>query len=257
MPAPRIGLQLYTLRDECAADLLGTLRRVAELGYEGVEFAGYFGVPADELHGVMEELGLTAIASHIGLPALRERLSQEIRYLLDISCSYLVCPGVPGDEHDAESWRRNIPLLRQAADQAAQAGLQFAYHNHAYEFQLELDGMPVFDRLFPYDAVDPAFRSELDTCWAAHAGRDPLAMIRRLSGHVPLLHLKDYRITEGNELDTLPLGEGEAPLDAIIETASDAGVRWLIVEQDDAGSDTPLACVERSMQWLIANRHRT
>jgi sugar phosphate isomerase/epimerase len=257
LKSPRIGLQLYTLRDECSADLLGTLRRVAELGYEGVEFAGYFGVPADELKGVLQELGLAVIGSHVGLPALWERLPQEIRYLLDISGSYLVCPGIPPEQHDAESWRRNIPRLREAASLVTQAGLQFAYHNHAYEFQLELDRVPVFDSLFPHDSDDRMFLSELDTCWVASAGYDPLDTVRRLSGRLPLLHLKDYRMSGLNELITMPLGEGEAPLDSIIETAVEADVRWLIVEQDYTGADSPLSCVERSMQWLIANRYKS
>ncbi|CAM4488880.1 sugar phosphate isomerase/epimerase [Paenibacillus endophyticus] len=257
MITAKIGLQLYTLREECSNDLLGTLRRVAELGYEGVEFAGYFGIPSNELRSVLQELGLTAIGSHVGLPALWDRLPQEIQYLTDIAGSYLICPGVPPQEHDSESWRRNIPKLRDTARLVTQAGLRFAYHNHAYEFEIQLDGAPIFERLFPHESLHPELLSELDTCWAAYAGYDPLATLKRMVGHVPLLHLKDYRITSLGALETVPLGDGNCPLDAIIETASDAGVRWLIVEQDDAREASPLACVERSMQWLVANRYKT
>ncbi|MGO4275982.1 sugar phosphate isomerase/epimerase family protein, partial [Paenibacillus sp. TAF58] len=104
-----IGLQLYTLRDDMEKDLEGTLRHVAKLGYEGVEFAGYYGKPAAELKQLLDELGLNAFGSHISLERFRNDLQGEIDYLKTIGAKYAICPYVGAEERDSvDQWKALI-----------------------------------------------------------------------------------------------------------------------------------------------------
>ncbi|MCV4233936.1 sugar phosphate isomerase/epimerase [Virgibacillus sp. LDC1] len=247
-----IGLQMYTLRDETAQDFRGTLRKVAELGYEGVEFAGYGDIPAEEMKTLLQELGLKAIGSHVGLHLLRADLQKEIDYLKTIGAKYMMCPYVAEeDRKDAEDWKNLFSFLEEVGAEARKQGLIFGYHNHAFEFEAEVDGQFVFDAM--YSATTPeAVQVEMDVCWVQFAGQDPLAYIPKYAGRLPLLHLKDFsKDAEGN-MKTLELSQGSVNLPGVIQAASDAGTEWLIVEQDVC-QNPPLVSVENSMNWLKQN----
>lgn len=247
-----IGLQMYTLRDETAQDFRGTLRKVAELGYEGVEFAGYGDIPAEEMKTLLDELGLKAIGSHVGLHLLRADLQKEIDYLKTIGAKYMMCPFVAEeDRKNAEDWKELFSFLQEVGTEARKQGLIFGYHNHAFEFEAEVDGQFVFDAM--YSATTPeAVQVEMDVCWVQFAGQDPLAYIPKYAGRLPLLHLKDFsKDAEGN-MKTLELSQGSVNLPGVIQAASDAGTEWLIVEQDVC-QNPPLQSVENSMNWVKQN----
>ncbi|UNK18867.1 sugar phosphate isomerase/epimerase [Paenibacillus sp. N3/727] len=247
-----IGLQMYTLRDETAQDFRGTLRKVAELGYEGVEFAGYGDIPAEEMKTLLQELGLKAIGSHVGLHLLREDLQKEIDYLKTIGAKYVMCPYVaPEEREDAEGWKNLFAFLEEVGAEARKQGLIFGYHNHAFEFEAEVDGEFVFDAMYSTTSPD-AVQVEMDVCWIQFAGQDPLAYIPKYAGRLPLLHLKDFsKDAEGN-MQTLELSQGSVDLPAVIKAASDAGTEWLIVEQDVC-QNPPLQSVSNSLNWLKEN----
>lgn len=246
-----IGLQLYTLRDVMADDFEGVLRKVAAMGYEGVEFAGYGGMEATALKELLDELNLKAIGSHISLPSLLERLDEEIAYLKAIDAQYVICPWLPVEARDAAAWQEHIAAFQIIGERVQAAGLQFAYHNHDFEFQVEMDGKAVFDAL--YEKIDEKhLKVEMDIGWVQFAGKDPLAYIRTYAGRLPLLHLKDYLKDNEGKIDTVELGRGELPLQDIIKAASEASVQWIIVEQDVC-ANPPLEAVAESMEWLKAN----
>ncbi|MGM1046407.1 MAG: sugar phosphate isomerase/epimerase family protein [Bacillota bacterium] len=247
-----IGLQMYTLRDETAQDFRGTLRKVAELGYEGVEFAGYGDIPAEEMKTLLQELGLKAIGSHVGIELLREDLQKEIDYLKTIGAKYMMCPYVaPEDREDAEGWKNLFAFLEEVGAEARKQGLIFGYHNHAFEFEAEVDGEFVFDAMYSTTSPD-AVQVEMDVCWVQFAGQDPLAYIPKYAGRLPLLHLKDFsKDAEGN-MQTLELSQGSVDLPAVIKASSDAGTEWLIVEQDVC-QNPPLQSVSNSLNWLKEN----
>lgn len=247
-----IGLQLYTLREEMAKDFKGTLRKVAELGYEGVEFAGYGGLPAEELAELLQSLGLKAIAGHVGLNSIRTNLDQEIAYLQTIGARNLVLPGIPGeDRSDEESWKRIFALCGQAGEETAKQGLAFGYHNHDFEFKTQIDGAYAFDALFSATAPEHV-KVEMDIGWVQFAGLEPIDYIRKYSGRLPLVHLKDFRIGADGKIDTVELGQGVIKLTDVIAAASEAGTEWLIVEQDNC-ANPPLESVETSITWLKEN----
>jgi sugar phosphate isomerase/epimerase len=247
-----IGLQLYTLRDEMAADMKKTLTEAAELGYEGVEFAGYFGMEANKLRDLLDQLNLKAIGSHISLQRLRENLSEEITYLKTIGGRYLICPSIPEDERKSpEDWVKISTFFQTIGEEAQRHGLQFAYHNHAFEFDIQVGDQFAFDSI--YSSTDPkTVQVELDICWVQFAGQEPVAYIQKYADRLPLLHLKDFNKDENGKIITLELGQGLVQLADVISASTKAGVEWLIVEQDKC-QNPPLQSVSNSMEWLITN----
>jgi sugar phosphate isomerase/epimerase len=247
-----IGVQLYTLRDDMQANMEGTLRKVAELGYEGVEFAGYYGMEAAALKKLLDEIGLTAIGSHVSLQKLRTDLQGEIDYLKTLGAKYLICPYVGDQERqNAEDWKRIFAELEQFGAEARKQGLQFLYHNHAFEFEIEVNGAYVFDAM--YASISPeSVQVEMDVCWVQFAGQDPLAYISKYAGRLPLLHFKDFTKDADRKIVTLELGLGDVALAKVIEAAVKAGVEWLIVEQDYC-QKPPLVSVENSLKWVQEN----
>ncbi|WP_248926273.1 sugar phosphate isomerase/epimerase family protein [Paenibacillus hamazuiensis] len=244
-----IGLQMYTLRDETAKDFTGTLRRVAELGYEGVEFAGYGGLAAEELRDLLQELNLKAIGAHVSLKNLKENLAGEIAYLKTIGAPYLICPYVaPEDRQTAEDWKGIYAFFQQVGEEAKKQGLQFAYHNHDFEFHLQVDGEFAFDAMYTATSAD-AVKVEMDVCWVQFAGQNPTEYIGKYAGRLPLLHLKDFTKDAEGKMNTVELGVGSVDLNGVISASSDAGVEWLIVEQDRCQGPS-IESVTISMKWL-------
>lgn len=243
-----IGLQLYTLREEMKADLEGTLRKVAALGYEGVEFAGYFDYPAERLRALLDELNLTAVGAHVGLSAIREDLDGQIAYLKTIGGQYLICPFLSeGERGTEEDWKALIAFFEETGWEVRNQGLQFGYHNHAFEFNSQVEGEFAFDAIYSHTSPENV-QVEMDVCWVQYGGQDPLAYIKKYNGRLPLLHLKDFR-KEDSGMQTLELGQGVVALQDVIAASSEAGVKWLIVEQDHC-QNPPLESVASSMNWL-------
>ncbi|WP_159885059.1 sugar phosphate isomerase/epimerase family protein [Paenibacillus puerhi] len=238
-----IGVQLYTLRNETAADFPGTLRKVAELGYEGVEFAGYGGLSAEEMKALLQELNLKVPGSHVSLERLRNDLQGEIDYLKAIGGQAIIVPWAP-DEGE-EGWKSLISELQTLGAEVRKQGLGFGYHNHAFEFESKVGDAFVFDAIFE---SQPELLVEMDACWVHRGGQDPVAYIRKYAGRLPFVHAKDYKV-EGDSTVTLELGQGIVALDEVIGAASDAGVEWLIVEQDNC-QNPPLESISNSMNWL-------
>lgn len=247
-----IGIQLYTLRDDLAKDFRGTLTRVAKLGYEGVEFAGYGGIPADEMKELLQSLGLKAIGSHVGLNSLRNNLEQEIDYLNTIGGKYLVLPGIPVEERsDEAAWKRIFAECATFGQAAAGSGLIFGYHNHDFEFKMQVDGEYAYDALFAATSPERV-QVEMDLGWVQFAGLSPVSYIAKYAGRLPLVHLKDFRIGADGRIDTVELGNGTIDLQTVIRAASGAGTEWLIVEQDSC-ANPPLESVATSIEWLKTN----
>ncbi|WP_141335522.1 sugar phosphate isomerase/epimerase [Paenibacillus sp. tmac-D7] len=241
-----IGLQMFTLREELAKDFKGVLREVAAMGYEGVEFAGYGGLSAEELRDLLQELNLKAIGSHVNYQKLKDHLDEEISYLQTIGGQYIICPYLVPEER--KDWERHFAFFEAVAKQVANQGLTFAYHNHDFEFQDKVGGLEVFDAL--YQTIAPELlKVEMDIGWVQFVGKDPLEYMKKYSGRLPLLHLKDFRRGEDGLIDTLELGRGLINLPEVIRAASEAGTEWLIVEQDKC-QNPPLECVSTSMKWL-------
>lgn len=239
----RVALQLYTVRDAVAQDILGVLRQVAAMGYRGVEFAGFGGLPPRQVREVLDGEGLSAVACHVGAAALEDDFEGTLAGVREVGASYAVCPWIdPAVAHDAGRWDEFAARLEGWARGAEAQGLRFAYHNHVFEFEARHGDEYALDRLF---ARAPTVLMELDAAWAHAGGVDPVAYLHQYAGRVPLLHVKD--VTGARE--TVELGQGEVDLTGLLAAAPGAGVQWLIAEQDECQRD-PMVSASANARWL-------
>ncbi|MGG6309854.1 sugar phosphate isomerase/epimerase family protein [Paenibacillus macerans] len=244
----QIGLQLYTVRDHLERDFEGTLRKVAELGYKGVEFAGFYGRTIEQVQQILQETGLTAIGSHTSYNRLKEALAEELAFNKAIGSRYIVVPYLA--EEDRNRWPEIIEDLKGFGQRCKEEGLVLCYHNHDFELTLQLNGKPVLDVI--YDEVPASLlQVELDSCWVAFAGADPLEYIATYQGRLPLVHWKDLVKKADGSPETVELGHGEIAITEIGDAAIAAGVKWLIVEQDHCAGNS-LESIEESMVWVRA-----
>lgn len=242
----KVGLQLYTVREAMERDFEGTLRKVADLGYQGVEFAGFYGRTPDQVKAILEETGLVALGAHTSYGRLLHDLDEEIAFNKAIGNRYLIFPYL--EEKDRGRWEEVIEDMKRIGQKCVDAGMVLFYHNHEFELTEELDGQPVLDAIFA--KIPPELlQMELDSCWVSYAGFDPLEYISRYSGRLPLLHLKDMVIKTDGTADTVELGQGEVAIKEVADAAISAGVEWLVVEQDHCAGNA-LESIKTSMDWV-------
>ncbi len=222
----QVALELYTVRDETQRDFAGTLRRVAEMGYPGVEFAGYGGLSEQDMTGLLAETGLKVPGTHVGLDALNgEQLDASIGYCRAIHCPLLVLPSLPQAYRTLDGIRALAPQLNAIGQRCHDAGIEFGYHNHDFEFA-NIEGQTLFDQLLA--RTDPQFvKIELDVYWVAYAGYDPLALLNRLGERVGLIHFKDM----APDRSMTEVGKGILDMQGMTAFAQQHNV-WAAVEND-------------------------
>ncbi len=239
----RIGVQLYTVRSLMQDDVKGTLQAVAEIGYDEVEFAGYFDHPPEEVRAILERLGLDAPAAHVSIDALRQDLAGTIGQARAAGHRYLVCPWLaPAERVSIAGYREHAAFFNQVGESCREAGLRFGYHNHDFEFET-IDGQIPFDVLL--DETDPGLVDfELDLFWITKGGEDPLRYFERYPGRFTLCHVKD--MAAGGEM--VDVGAGGIDFAAIFARAEQAGLRHFFVEHDSPPD--PLASIAASHAHL-------
>ncbi len=244
-----IGLQMYTLRAETSVDFVGTLKKVADLGFAGVEFAGFGNLPAAELKSVLGDLNLRVCGAHIGVDLLTANLDGVIEYQLEIGNPYIVVPYLQGDWCDStEAWIKTATTINEWAKVAKAAGIGLAYHNHDFEYKV-FDGKTGMQLL--EENTDTALvKNELDLYWVTRAGNDPANEVKKYAGRLPLLHIKDMANDEAKNF--AEFGEGVLDWDTILPIATAGGTEWFIVEQDRCINHEPLESIAISMKNLKA-----
>jgi sugar phosphate isomerase/epimerase len=240
-----VGLQLYTLRNETKEDFVGTLKKVAALGYKAVEFAGYGDIPAQEMKKILDDLGLEAPSSHVGLDILENRLDAQIEYSLAISSKYVILPWIPTEKIMGQERKQLADTLSRVADELRKHGLVLGYHNHDFEFKQE-EGQYLLDLL--YRAVPAeSLVAELDLYWVTKAGLDAKDYLAQYKGRCPIIHVKD--MTKDERRYFAEVGYGSIDYPSIFTVAQDAGVEYYIVEQDQC-ERPPLESVKMSIEYL-------
>jgi sugar phosphate isomerase/epimerase len=229
----RVGLQLYTIRDECARDFAGALRRVAEIGFDGVELFDLHGWSAQEVRTLLDELGLDVAGRHVGADVDLEAVAAEMRTLGSdrVALSWIDPPASADDAQAAAS------LVRERAARAADLGLTYGFHNHWAELE-RFDGVSALELI----AELPVWL-ELDLGWAWWAGADPVELLERYRGRTPLVHVKDIRARGSREF--APVGDGGVGYERVLPAAN---VDWLVVEQDEIDGD-PYDAIRRSLDF--------
>ncbi len=222
----QVALELYTVRDETKRDFAGTLRRVAQIGYTAVEFAGYGNLTAQEMSALLAETGLYPVSTHLGLDALQDsQLDASIRYCLDIGCPNIVLPWLPNEWRTQEGMQALAPRLNTIGQRCQEYGITFGYHNHNFEFT-RVDEAYLLDHLL--QATNPSLvKIEMDVYWAAYAGVDPVEYLQTHADRIALIHLKDMAA----DRSMTEVGKGILDMQHICEFAQVRGL-WGIVEND-------------------------
>jgi sugar phosphate isomerase/epimerase len=231
----RIGIQMWTVRESMAKDPEGTIRAVAAAGYEGVQFAGWFGLSAQKLADILASCGIAAAGAHVDFGLLRQDERAQFDFAHALGLSYITVPWIQ-PELLLESG--TLGELRRLSRDAAADGLVLSYHNHDREFAPGPEGYPM-DRLM--DAV-PELKMELDMYWAAFAGADPVGYLKKYCGRVPSVHIKDMPKNAQRDAVNPNIGEGELDIPGYLSAAQANGAGWAFVEMDKcSGPETESA----------------
>lgn len=238
------GLQLHTVRDHLGADLDGTLRRIAEIGYLEVETAGFVGATVDVIRSKLRQHALTAPSMHAGYDDLQGNLDALVEDAATLGSHFIVCPSIDADQRRTpDDWKRVCQTLSRAGRAVRRHGMALAYHNHDFELAPFDDGTTPF-QLMMHETDPQDVKLELDVYWLAKAGLDPVQILMNATGRVVLVHLKDMA-TDGS---TVELGAGVLDFDSIVRTALRIGANLLFVEQDN--SPDPMQSIATSLKFL-------
>jgi len=220
-----VAIQLYSLRHDCKKDFPGTLKAVAKMGYDGVEFAGYWNTPAADLRKMLDDLGLKAAGTHIGIETLEgDQLQKTIDFNRTIGNDFLIVPGLPAERTvSAECWAKTAQQLEDLANKVAPLGMWVGCHCHKPEFA-DFGGRRAWDILY---GSTKKVVMQMDTGNALFAGVEPLAFMKKYPGRQQSTHLKECSATKEWPL----LGDGDINWDGVLAFCASAGdTRWYVIE---------------------------
>lgn len=246
----KIGLavQLYSVRDDCAKDFEGTLKAVADMGYEGVEFAGYYNKSAQELKKMLYDLGLKVAGTHIGLNTLiGDEFKKTVEFNRVIGNKFLIVPGLPEERTNSkDAWLGTARIFNELAERLEPEGMWTGYHNHMMEFK-PMDGELPWDTFF--GNTIPEVVMQVDTGNAMHGGasnKQILEFVKKYPGRAITVHLKEFSATN----DKAILGEGDMKWKEFFSLCETVGnTEWYIVEQESYAYP-PVECVKKCLENL-------
>jgi len=264
-----IALQVYSVREEAAKDPAGVLRKVGEMGYDGVELAGLYGLSPAEMKATLDGAGLKAISAHVDYNQMIADPEKVLGGYAEIGCSWVAIPYL-GDEYriGAAKYDEVIAGVRKLGETAKSLGMTLLYHNHEFEFTL-VGGEYALDLLYKAVPAD-LLQTQIDTCWAKVAGADPVQFILKYKGRAPVVHFKDFYM-EGDSLGGVSdpkllegimpkrnktfrfrhIGAGMQDIPALVKASVDAGAKWIVVEQDmPTEGKTTMECALESVKYL-------
>jgi sugar phosphate isomerase/epimerase len=239
------ALQLYSVRDDCAKDLVGTVTAVSKMGYKGVEFAGYHGHDAKFLRKLLDDVGLKCCGTHIGLETLLgDNLPKTVEFNTILGNRFLIVPGLPEKYRKTrQDWQNTADLFSELADKVKPDGMRVGYHNHSIEF-IPLDGELPWDTFFNRAKKEVVI--QFDTGNGVAQGGDPVVFLKRKPGRVASIHVKPFSKAKPNAL----IGDDEQPWKEIFHICeTSAGVEWYIIEYE-SDAYPPLVSVGKTLEVM-------
>lgn len=258
-----LGIQLWTVKDEAAKDLEGTMKQLYALGFREIEFAGFYGKTAAEIGALMKGIGFKLVSMHAGADDIAAKGDSIIADAKTLGLTYIICSSPMSDAAKAKlewakkmdaldegDWKLNAALFNKFGKSVKAAGMQFGYHNHFSEFK-KFGGKTAFDILFA--ATDPDLvKIELDVCWAVVGGDDPVAILNKYKSRVVALHVKDIgKLTpDPHQTETVAVGEGTIDWKKVIGTAKANGTKAFFYEQEAPFKRPILESAKMSADYL-------
>jgi sugar phosphate isomerase/epimerase len=245
--APPVSVQLYSLRTEAAADFGAVITRLGEIGFAGVELAGFHGMAPTEFAQRAHDAGLVVSSGHVNTLE-RDALQQTLDDLATVRCPAAILAFLPPDQFDdVASIDANAERINEAAQWAHERGMTFGYHNHWWEFEKSIDGRTAWTHLF--DRLQPDIAAELDIYWATVGGADPLAAVAQHRDRVRFVHVKDGP-ADSPKSPMVAVGSGTLDITRVVTGLPSA--QWHIVELDHCATDM-FDAIQASHRWLTTN----
>jgi sugar phosphate isomerase/epimerase len=243
-----IGLQLYTVRSLLPRDFDGTLAKIAAIGYQEVEFAGYFGRRPAQVRDSVKNAGLAAPSTHLAFEQLGEAWPGVLHDSKTIGHEYVIVPSIPDKARQTlDDYRRIADRFNEAGKAAQDVGLTFGYHNHAFEFE-RIEGKLPYDVLL--ERTDPELvKFQMDLYWISIGGQNPVDYFARWPGRFPMVHVKDLvRAAPGRPARMVDVGAGDLYWKAIFAKRRQAGMFHYFIEHDEPAD--PLLSIRKSYEYL-------
>ncbi len=249
-----IGLQLYSLRDQFAKDVPGTLARAHDFGFQHVELAGTYGQPPEKFKQMLAEHGLKPVGGHFPYERFRDDVEGIAREANALGLEYAGCAWIPHkDSFDEQECREAIAVFNRAGEALAKQGLKFFYHLHGYEFERHGSGT-LFDLMMA--ETKPKYVSyELDVLWAFFPGQDPAKLLDKYGKRWALVHLKDLKkgVATGSlsghtdVANNVVMGAGQIDWPSFFRAAKKAGVKYYFIEDE---SPSVVEQISQSLRYL-------
>jgi len=241
----RIGVQLYTVRNLLSSDYEGTIRAVANAGYNEVETVWNPERNPEDIRALFDEVDLSAPSTHAPIGALNNNLGKILDAAKTLGQSFVVCPWLSEDQRTIKHYKNHVKLFNEVGAACKEVGVQFAYHNHEFEFEADDDGIIPYELIL--EETDPDFvKMELDIYWIYFANRDPQDYFERYPGRFPLCHVKDM----GTNREITPVGEGTIDFTTVFSMRRTAGLLHYFVEHDHPTN--AIASIRTSINYLRA-----
>ena len=237
--AIKIGLQLYSVKEEIEKDYIKTLEKVKAIGYDCVEFAGFGDFSAQDLKKELDRIGLEPYSAHIGFEQLRDKMDETVKYVSELGLSWVICPGHKMETSDDVA--ELAALLKELSGKLTPLGIRTGYHNHSHEFNNKVNGVCTMDLLVDATKGEAVY-FEIDTCWAGYADVDPVAYIKNLKKRAGPVHFKDlnqdYKQMSAHDINA-EVGTGVIDFSGVINVMKENGVyeHGAIVEQEGSSTD--------------------
>jgi len=225
----KFAAQLYTVRDELKKDFPGTLEKLREMGWSGVQIDGLHGNDPVVINNTLEKTGLKVAGMHVGLDRLTEDLDNVVKEADIFGTRYIYCHYLEEEYQNESGYRYVKDKLLSIGEKLKAKGYKIGYHHHEFEFETIIDGKYALEYLLEPEGRNSIY-PEIDTYWIKYAGKDPLSFMSNYKGRMPVLHLKDMS-ADGSK-DFVEIGNGIIDFKSILEWGEKSGVEWYAVEQD-------------------------
>lgn len=248
----QIGAQLYSVRDHCqdAAEMLKCLKELKAIGYNTCQLSGHSSeISAEQLRDMLDEAGMTCACTHIGFQQMEEDIDKVIRDHRILGCEYPGIGGLPNEFRTAEGYVEFAKRASKVADKLLDNGMHFLYHNHAFEFyRFPENGKTGLELLFENSSESVQF--ELDTFWVQMGGGNVLEWIDKVRGRMDVVHFKEMNGTVDSRNVIAPIGAGNLNWTAIMKACDAIGVKYAMIEQDNAVDTNSIECMKFSYNTL-------
>ncbi len=250
---PVLGVQMFTLRKytQTLDDLKMALAKIREIGYQSIQVSAFGDIAPEETAAACQAEGLAIGGTHVAWDRFRFDTDRVIEEHQMWNCRHSAIGMIPPKSYlSMDGLKRFLEELAPVAEKLSAADMTFSYHNHAHEFR-HFDGTPWLGHLYDTAPAD-VLKAELDTHWIVAGGADPAVWIDRVGDRMPLLHLKDFSLSDEFRRQFAAVGDGNMNWDSILAAASRHPIEYYFIEQDDCYGEDEFACLKRSYDFLAS-----